>query len=277
MRIKIIIFTGILIIFFTGYSIAGDFLKIHFIDIGEGDAILIEAEGESALLDSGNLLSGYRLLDYLKKNGISKMKYLIITHPHPEHIGGVFFLLPKLKAENLFDNGQPLDKYNHLERWYEALFRSNKNYRKLSKSDTLKLGKTTLEVLWPVQLDPISYNDNSLVIKLKSKNFACLFTADISKGTELKLLDKNADLKANILKVAHHGSREATGIDFLDAVNPEVAVISAGKDDIKEVPASEVLDLLKTKGIKTYRTDKDGDILITASADGKYNIVTGKE
>jgi len=82
--------------------------RIHFIDVGEGDSILLEIEGKSALIDTGNLISGPRLVKYLKEKGIEKLDYLILTHPHPDHIGGVFFILPVLKVEKIYDNGQDL-------------------------------------------------------------------------------------------------------------------------------------------------------------------------
>ncbi len=274
-RLAAIIF---LPIFFAGFSFAQDSLKLHFINVKEGESFLIQAEDGNVLIDTGSLLSGYSLEGFLRKNGVSKIKYLIITHPHPDHASGIFFILPEFQIERIYDNGQALNEDNDIERWYRILVRGNKNYRALKKGDRLKLGDASLDVLWPAEPGSASYNENSLLIKLAFKNnFSCLFTGDIDSGVEKELLKKGLDLKADILKVSHHGYKDATSQEFLDAVLPESAIISAGPKDKLGPPSPSVLGLLNKRNIKIYRTDIDGSIVITVDAGGRYSIKGLKE
>jgi competence protein ComEC len=265
----------LIIILFLGlanFACAQEEVKLHFINVGEGEAILIQAKNENILIDTGSLLSGYKLLDYLCENKVKKIKYLIITHPHPDHISGVFFILPKIQVQEVYDNGQLLDENDDLQRWYKQMARSKENYHILKKGDSLKLGQINLTVLWPAQAKGSSLNENSLVIMLNYNNFSCLFTADINNIVEAQLLKDKANLKANILKISHHGYEDATTKEFLEAVSPETAIISASPSSRIAVPSSGTLDLLKSQGLKVYRTDKDGDIEIIVQENGNYVI-----
>lgn len=253
-------------------------IKIHFVDIGEGDAIFIQAEGESALIDTGNLLSGYKLADYLKKNGVSVIKYLIITHPHLDHLSGAFFVIPKFKIENFYDNGCNLDTTDSpIVGWYEKIFRQNKNYKALKEDDELKLGGLALKILWPPAQSSINgLNNNSLVIMLIYKDFRCILTGDIDCATANELIKRRVVLAADLLKVAHHGAQDAACEDFIKRVGPKLAIISVDKDNPYGYPAQNTLNLLKAHNIKTYRTDKNGSIIITVDNKADYKIYSEK-
>lgn len=241
--------------------------RIHFINVGEGDSILLEIEGKSALIDTGNLVSGPRLVKYLKEKGIEKLDYLILTHPHPDHIGGVFFILPALKVEKIYDNGQDLAgvrKSGAIYRWYEDLVRKRKNYAVLISGDSLSLGSLTLEVLWPPEAPTSSdFNAFSLLIMVKGGGFSCLLTGDLTAAGERELLKREVNLKADLLKVGHHGAEDATSEEFLEAVSPAIAVISVDKDNFWGYPSARVLERLKKAGVKVYRTDREGDIVLS--------------
>lgn len=241
--------------------------RIHFIDVGEGDSILLEIEGKSALIDTGNLISGPRLVKYLKEKGIEKLNYLILTHPHPDHIGGVFFILPVLKVEKIYDNGQELGgvrKTWAIYRWYEDLVRKRKNYAVLISGDSLPLGSLTLEVLWPPEVPTSSdFNAFSLLIMVKGDGFSCLLTGDLTAPGERELLKREVNLKADLLKVGHHGAEDATTEEFLEAVSPGIAVVSVDKDNFWGYPSARVLERLKKAGVKVYRTDRDGDVVLS--------------
>lgn len=275
---KIILALILFLVSYTG-SPAQDFhLKIHFIDIGEGDSILIQANDKTALIDTGNILSGQKLADYLKANGVGSITHLIITHHDLDHISGAFFVIPKFRIENFYDNGFNLDtKADSMLYYYEKIFRANKNYKVLKEKDVLKLGDVILEVLWPQ--DGVlagSFNYNSLVIMLKYGNFKCLLTADIDSETERELLRKGTDLSADILKVAHHGANDSTSESFLTKINPKLDVISVDADNRRGYPAKSVLEILKRRDIKTYRTDKNGSVLVTIKNDFTYDITVEK-
>ena len=253
---------------------AGKGLKINVIDLGEGDAILLQAEGRSALIDSGGLLSGYQLVNFLKDNNVSRLDYLILTHPDPDHIGGAFFIVPEFEISRVFDNGQDLGDED-IARWYARLVRSQGNYRALKAGDALRLGGAVLEVLWPDKADTAGgYNADSLVIMLKYASFRCLFTGDLNNAGEKILLEKERDLKADVLKVGHHGYLDATSPEFLAAVSPEYAVISVDARQRKGMPSQQTLDLLKGKNIKTCRTDKGGTIAISVGKNGRFSVTT---
>ncbi len=241
--------------------------RIHFINVGEGDSILLETRGKSALIDTGNLISGPRLVKYLKEKGIEKLDCLIITHPHPDHIGGVFFILAILKVEKIYDNGQDLGgvrKTCAIYRWYEDLVRKRKNYAVLISGDTLTLGNLTLEVLWPPGVPTSSdFNTFSMVMMVRAGGFSCLLAGDLTASGERELLKRRVDLKADVLKVGHHGAKDATTAEFLGAVSPRVAVISVDEASVWGYPSGEVLERLEKAGVKVYRTDRDGDIVLS--------------
>ena len=240
--------------------------RIHFINVGEGDSILLEIEGKSALIDTGNLISGPRLVKYLKGKGIEKLNYLILTHPHPDHIGGVFFILPGLKVEKIYDNGQDLGgvrKTCAIYRWYEDLVRKRKNYAVLISGDSLTLGSLTLEVLWPPGVPTSSdFNAFSLVMMVRGGGFSCLLTGDLTASGERELLKRGVNLKADVLKVGHHGAEDATTEEFLETVSPRMAVVSVDEANVWGYPSEEVLERLEKAGAKVYRTDRDGDIVL---------------
>lgn len=262
-------------LFFAGAGFAQDCLKLHFIDIGEGDAILVQYKNNNVLIDTGNISSGYKLVDYLIKNEAAEIKYLIITHPHPDHMAGVFFILPKLRVQEIYDNGQPLQEDNDMERRYNILVRSNKNYRPLKKADRLRLEEINLDVFWPMTGGAgFSCNENSLVIKLNYNNFSCLFTGDLNRAGEEKLLKDKVNMRADILKVGHHANTDATSRELLDAVLPKVAIISVGSGNKSGAPSPAALELLKKRNIKIYRTDEDGNIIISVEEKGRYSIKT---
>ncbi|MFH0738871.1 MAG: MBL fold metallo-hydrolase [Candidatus Omnitrophota bacterium] len=271
-RSAILIITISVLLFLNASLFNQHFAKIHFIDVGEGDAILIQYRGESVLIDSGTLLKGYEIVEYLRRQGVSTINYLILTHPDLDHTSGAFFILPKFKVKNIYDNGQKLPEDNIIYRWYDELVRKSTGYAVLRKGERLKLKDINLDVLWPPDAQAGSFNENSLVIKLSLNNFSCLLAADLNKTSEMKLLREGSDLKSNILKVGHHGRDDTTSQEFLDSVSADVAVIST--DYRKKGSLDLTLGALKKKDIKIYRTDTNGTIIVTVDNRGNYKIKT---
>ena len=252
-------------------------LKIHFLDVGEGDSILIEApNGEAALIDAGNLITGLDIVKYLEKNNIYELEHLIFTHPHLDHIGGAFFVLQMVGAENVYDNGEnllELAKRSDVYRWYNDLARKSNKYSVLRAGDSLSLGEVKLKVLWPSQ--PLIFSDfnaNSLVIMVKYKTFKCLLTGDLTFPAEAELLKKESRLEVDVLKVGHHGFNDASSEEFLRAVSPKIAVISVNKGNIRGYPSQETIMRLKNMGIEVYRTDKGGNIVVYVEDNGKIVV-----
>ena len=266
-RIRIIVIF-IFFIFLTVLTFAQEpDLRIHFIDVGEGDSILIEIpNGEVTLVDAGNLISGYRVVEYIKKIDIQILDYLIFTHPHPDHIGGAFFVLPMIDVKSIYDNGQDLidlAKSVDMLRWYGELVRNHRYYNALKAEDSLSLGEVTLDVLWPPQPHIFSdLNANSLVMMLNYGKFRCLLAGDLTVEGERRLLEQGVILRADVLKIGHHGAGDASCQEFLSSVSPSIAVISVNQSNIRGYPSKSVIDRIEKAGIKLYRTDRDGDIIL---------------
>jgi len=257
-------------------------LKIHFIDVGEGDSILIEApDGETALIDVGNLITGLDVVKYLNKKNIYDLDHLIFTHPHLDHIGGAFFILQMIEVKNIYDNGEDLlalTKGSDIYRWYDDLVRKSNKYGVLEAGDSLLLGEVKLKVLWPPK--PLIFSDfnaNSLVIVVEYKAFRCLLTGDSTIPGEKELLENKNYIVADVLKVGHHGFVDASSKEFLKAVSPKISIISVNKDNIRGYPSEEVLTRLGKLGAKIYRTDKNGNIVIRVGERGEIVVETGRE
>jgi len=153
-------------------------------------------------------------------------------------------------------------------RWYEDLVRKRKNYAVLISGDTLTLGNLTLEVLWPPEVPTSSdFNAFSMVMMVRGDGFSCLLTGDLTASGERELLKRGVNLKADFLKVGHHGAKDATTDEFLGAVSPRIAVISVDEASVWGYPSGEVLERLEKAGVKMYRTDRDGDIVLKISLD----------
>jgi competence protein ComEC len=243
-------------------------LKIHFIDVGEGDSILIETPNEKTILiDAGNLISGFKVAGYLKKHNVKNLDYLIFTHPDVDHIGGAFFVLQMLNVNNIYDNGQDLiegNKCPDIYRWYNKLVRKNKNYKTLKSKGNLSFDGVVLKVLWPPAQRTFSdSNAASLAIMLEYGKFRCLLTGDLTAPGEDRFLKQRVSLRADVLKIGHHGASDANSKEFLKNVSPTIAIISVDSENIRGYPDIEVLDRLKAEGIRLYRTDIDGDIILS--------------
>ena len=237
-------------------------ISVHFIDVGQADSILIKTGTASMLIDGGNVGDGSKVVSYLGAHGIKKVDYLIGTHPHEDHIGGLddvvkSFEIGKVLMPNVTSN----------TRTYEYFLNALK--QKGLKVTTAKAGQkwnldnqTKCEILSPISDEYYELNDYSAVIKLTFGNNTFLFTGDAGNPVEQQILSKGSDLKADVLKVAHHGSRHSTSYGFLKAVSPKYAVISLGKDNDYGFPHEETLRRLE--GITTFRTDTHGTVVFTS-------------
>jgi len=272
-----ILFTIHCSLFTLSVSADDSTLKIHFIDVGEGESILIEApNGQTALVDAGNSITGVKVLDCLKHHNIKKLNHLIFTHPHLDHIGGSFYIAQALAVDNIHDNAESLDdilKSADIYRWYKELIRGSDKYRPLAAGDSFSLGAVVFRVIWPQKgFVPADFNVHSLVIMVEYRDFKCLLSADVTVPAEEKLLKIHSDLKTDVLKVGHHGSSDASSAEFLKAVAPAAAIISVNRGNIRGYPSSKVLERLKKAGAKIYRTDQDGTILVEVDDKAKMTI-----
>lgn len=246
-----------------------------FFDAGEGDSILIKSQDKSVLIDTGNLISGHRILQSLRALGITHLDRIILTHPHPDHIGGVFQIAQSISFTSIHDNGENLRiEPSDIFRWYSDLVRNNPRYSILSQGDQFNIGAVKLNVLSPSANSMTSdWNTNSLVLSVHIGSSRILLMGDANLETEAALIRHGVDLKADILKVGHHGANDATSEAFIKRVRPTHTIISSNKNNIRGYPSSSVINRLK-KYSSLYQTKDLGAVTFTLCNDGTYEVIT---
>ncbi|MCX7795700.1 MAG: MBL fold metallo-hydrolase [bacterium] len=246
-------------------------VKIFVLDVGQGDSILIKAFDRNVLIDAGQdkALSA----DKIGSFGVKKLNLVIATHPHSDHIGGMFEVIKRYDPEYYLDPGIP-----HTSKVYKTLLdlveKKKLKYMR-PNGQTIHLQSAELYI-FPLPSDVKSINNGSVVSKLSYKDFGMLFLGDAEVEEQSFLIKVNSDkLRSKVIKISHHGSNTGTNQRLLDIVLPEIAIISVGKNNSYGHPHSEVIELLKENNIKTYRTDRYGTIIILS--DGfKYSVIREK-
>jgi competence protein ComEC len=247
-------------------------LRVTVLDVGQGDAIVVRAPGgETALVDSGPGGSGFNagektVLPYLRKTGVRSLDAVVLTHPHEDHVAGMASVLRALPAKMLVDCGAP-----HASPGYAAVLKLVEEkdipYHVARRGDEIRLGEITLKVLNPPEYrSGAGLNDRSVVLKVEYGETSILLAADAEREAEMDMLANCKNLQSTVLKVGHHGAEKATSEAFLDAVRPEVAIVSVGRNAFGH-PSRETLDRFKRHGVRVYRTDRNGGV--TIESDGK--------
>lgn len=248
-------------------AVNSDF-SVHFIDVGQGDCELIISGGKVALIDGGDVETAKKVVSYLKAQNISRIDYLIATHPHSDHIGGLADVVDSFNVGQVFMS-KPSDGLIPTTLCYEKLLNSiNNKGLKISQpifNEVLYLGEATLN-LFPPQKDYADLNNYSIISKLKYKNISFLFSGDAQKAEELDLISQGVDIKADVLKVGHHGSATSSDNAFLQKVGPQICVISCGAGNSFNHPSSETIKRLNEYTKNVFRTDLLGTIVF--SSDG---------
>lgn len=246
-------------------------INVHFIDVGQGDCSFIQlADGRTILIDGGNKADAEKIINYLKNLDIISIDYLIATHPHEDHIGSLPTIIREFKIGSIY-----MPKVTATTNIFKDLLLSikEKGYKintAMAEVRIIDTEDTKLTLLAPASSEYGELNNYSVVTKLSYKNTAFLLTGDAEDISENEILKANLDLKADVLKVGHHGGRTSTTKGFLAMVKPKYAVISVGKDNDYGHPHRETMERLNVQKVNVFRTDEQGSIV--ASSNG--NTVT---
>ncbi|MGO4933781.1 ComEC/Rec2 family competence protein [Clostridium perfringens] len=243
-------------------------LMISYMDVGQGDAAYIKVNGNDILIDAGPRSNSKKLLEQLKAKNIDDFELVIATHPHEDHIGGMVDVFKEYEVKAFYS-----PKITHTTKTYENLVKAVKDEglktKELKGGMVIDLGEgAKFEVFTPQKSEYEELNDYSPIMKLSFGDTSYLFTGDAEKLAEEEALVKYKNsLDSDVIKFGHHGSSSSSSNAFIEAVSPKYGIISCAKDNKYGHPHRETLDIIKKYNIKAFRTDTDGEIILTS--DGK--------
>lgn len=246
-------------------------LQVYYIDVGQADSILIINKEDAMLIDAGNNEDGEDVVNFIQDKGITKLDYVVGTHPHEDHIGGLDDVInSNIEIENVL-----MPKIETTTKTFEDVVNaiSNKGLtvKAPNKGDTFTLGDSNLEVMTDSILDEDNLNLSSITLRLQYGNNSFLFMGDSEKENEKTITWPKTD----VLKVGHHGSDTSSSEEFLNEVKPSIGIIMAGKDNSYGLPKEEIVERLENVGSKVYRTDENGTIEVTSDGNN-INVTTKK-
>ena len=238
-------------------------IKVYFIDVGEADSILINIHNKYVLIDAGNNADGNKLVKYFKSLGISKFSYLIATHGHEDHIGGMDNIIRAFDVEKFLSTKTVLPTTTY-ETVVKELKKKDIKYTVPLIDSTFNIDEAVFTVL-SLKDDIEDLNNSSIVLKMTYKDVSFIFMADVEEPVEDEIFNK--DISADVIKIGHHGSVYGSSNKFLKKVNAKYAVISVGANNDYYHPHEKALKRIKNNNMTLYRTDIDGTIIF--SSDGK--------
>lgn len=246
--------------------VSGTDLKVNFIDVGQGDSTLIEKDGHFMLIDAGEKDQGEKVVSYLKDQGVKTLDYVVATHPHSDHIGGMEAVIEAFDVEKVI-----MPEKEHTTKTYENLLDAiEKKEIKIAISvpgDTYQLGGASFQILAPVKDYGDELNNWSVGLRLVNGKNSFLFCGDAEKEAEEDMEASGYELKSDVLKVSHHGSSTSSTQEFIERVNPAYAVISCGKNNDYGHPNKETLERLENQGTEVFRTDQLGTIVAVSNGE----------
>ena len=242
-------------------------MSVHFIDVLQGDSELIICGGQTLLIDAGDNTMGETVVDYIKRQGIYKIDYVIATHPHADHIGGLDDVINSFEVSNIImskipDSIVPTTKtYMNL---LEAIDKKNVNVIKATAGYEFNIGDAKVTVIAPVK-DYDDLNNMSVVARVEYNSRSLLFMGDAEKESETDILESGIDISADVIKIGHHGSSTSSTEKFLKKVNPKYCVVSVKADNDYNLPSKKVIERINSLSITCYRTDINGNVIMECS------------
>ena len=247
-------------------------LRVHFIDVGQGDSILVDLGSNEVLIDGGGKSPG--VTDYIGKYIDGPLEVMVATHPHADHIGGLIEALEVLQVEEIWLNGDTSTSKTYQD-FMAAVNTEEAEVNQAKRNGTISTEDLNFSILNPPDSLFSETNNNSIVLRLEYGDIAFLFTGDAEKEAEASMLTTGSELWAQILKAGHHCSKTASTKAFLERVKPEKAICMVGENNRYGHPHQETLTALKEIGAEIYRTDTDGTIIVLT--DGiSYEVETSK-
>ncbi len=248
-------------------------LEVHFIDVGQGDAVLLRCDGESALVDAGTPDCRESLLEYLQEQRLEEPKYVFASHPHADHIGSMAAVIDAFGCQT-FVMPDMVSYTRAFETMLDSVERCGAETRLGQAGDTFELGQAQLELLWPAKgYEADDANNISLVIRVTYGPYSFLLTGDAETPVEKEFASSAAPV--TVLKAGHHGSKTSSSKTLLDVIQPEYCVVSVGAGNSYGHPSQEVLDRLERMGCQIYRTDLQGTVVVRVE-EGQLYVDTAR-
>lgn len=245
------------------------YLRVHFIDVGQADAILVEGPGEeNIMIDAGNNADSEMVVNYIMKQGIKRFKAVVGTHPHEDHIGGLDAVIRSFEVDKVY-----MPKVAHTTDTFrdvlEAAADKGISIATAAKGVKLPVTEMSAEFMSPISSEYEELNNYSAVLKIAFGSVSFLLQGDAEAESEKEILESDMRdlLNSDVIKLGHHGSSTSSTPEYMDEVNPKYAVISVGKDNDYGHPHKETMEMLRSRNITVYRTDEKGTII--AETDGK--------
>jgi competence protein ComEC len=244
-------------------------LRAFFFNVGQADAILlILPNGKTLLVDAGEASSARSLEADIRGKGVDRFDAVVATHPHADHIGGMSYLITNFNIGTIYMT-RASTTTKTFENLLLAIAEKGLRVQTAIAGDSIDLDDMVeIRILSPGSLFKDSLNNNSVVLHIAYKGTSLLLMGDAEMKAENQILENETNIRSTILKVGHHGSGTSTGLEFLRSVNPQIAIISVGKDNRYQHPSDEVISQLEAAGIAIYRTDQYGTIEVRISKEG---------
>ena len=240
-------------------------LEVHFLDVGQADCTLVKCDGYTMLIDTGLDDQGTKIQNYLQKQGIDRLDYLVLTHSDADHIGSADVVMTKFDIGTIF-----MSNFEKETKTYKNLLKiieeNQIHYLSPAVGNVYALGSASFRILAPNR-DYDTPNDTSIALLITHGENTFLFTGDAEKDAEEDMLNNGLSLAADVFHAGHHGSKTSNTQEFIDAVMPRYAVISCGVDNSYGLPDAEVLNRFREKEMMVYRTDEQGTIVAISNGE----------